>query len=59
MDLRKRGEYTQDLFTTSQPARTDALMNVMDKINKRWGHDCLGEPTGFGKNRTLRYCGQP
>ncbi|MBW1246667.1 Y-family DNA polymerase [Pseudomonas tolaasii] len=41
MDLRKRGEYTQDLFTTSQPARTDALMNVMDKINKRWGHDCL------------------
>ncbi|QZP24050.1 Y-family DNA polymerase [Pseudomonas sp. DR208] len=41
MDLRKRGEYTQDLFATSQPARTDALMNVMDKINKRWGHDCL------------------
>lgn len=41
IDLRKRGEYTQDLFTSSQPARTDALMNVMDKINKRWGHDCL------------------
>lgn len=41
MDLRKRGEYTQDLFTPSQPARTDALMSVMDKINKRWGHDCL------------------
>ena len=41
MDLRKRGEYTQDLFTPSQPARTDALMSVMDKINRRWGHDCL------------------
>lgn len=41
MDLRKRGEYTQDLFTPSQPARTDALMNVMDRINKRWGHECL------------------
>lgn len=41
MDLRKRGEYTQDLFAPSQPVRTDELMNVMDKINKRWGHDCL------------------
>lgn len=41
MDLRKRGEYTEDLFTPSQPVRTDALMEVMDKINRRWGHDCL------------------
>ncbi|AUZ62113.1 Error-prone, lesion bypass DNA polymerase V (plasmid) [Pseudomonas sp. XWY-1] len=41
MDLRKRGEYTQDLFTPSQPERTDALMTTMDKINQRWGHDCL------------------
>lgn len=41
MDLRKRGEYTQDLFTPSQPERTDALMSTMDKINRRWGHDCL------------------
>lgn len=41
MDLRKRGEYTQDLFTPSQPARSDALMAVMDQVNRRWGHDCL------------------
>lgn len=41
MDLRKRGEFTQDLFTPSQPERSDALMKTMDKINKRWGHDCL------------------
>ncbi len=41
MDLRKRGEFTQDLFTPSQPDRTDALMATMDKINRRWGHDCL------------------
>lgn len=41
MDLRKRGEFTQDLFAPSQPERTDALMAVMDKINRRWGHDCL------------------
>ncbi|ELM3831341.1 Y-family DNA polymerase [Pseudomonas aeruginosa] len=41
MDLRQRGEFTQDLFTPSQPERTDALMATMDKINRRWGHDCL------------------
>lgn len=41
MDLRQRGEYTQDLFSESQPARTDALMNVMDRINRRWGKECL------------------
>lgn len=41
MDLRKRGEYTQDLFTPSQPERSDALMAVMDRVNRRWGHECL------------------
>ncbi|PNA98408.1 DNA polymerase V subunit UmuC [Pseudomonas sp. FW305-130] len=41
LDLRKRGEYTQDLFSPSQPERSDALMATMDKINRRWGHDCL------------------
>ena len=41
MDLRQRGEFTQDLFTPSQPERSDALMAAMDKINRRWGHNCL------------------
>lgn len=41
MDLRRRGEYTQDLFAPSQPERTDALMAVMDRVNRRWGQDCL------------------
>lgn len=41
LDLRKRGEYTQDLFTESQPERSDALMSVMDRINRRWGRECL------------------
>lgn len=41
MDLRKRGEFTQDLFSPSQPERSDALMATMDRINRRWGHDCL------------------
>lgn len=41
MDLRKRGEFSQDLFAPSQPERSDALMAVMDKVNRRWGHECL------------------
>ena len=41
LDLRKRGEFTQDLFSASQPERSDALMATMDKINRRWGQDCL------------------
>lgn len=41
MDLRKRGEYSEDLFSPSQPPRTDALMSAMDRVNRRWGHDCL------------------
>lgn len=41
MDLRQRGEFTQDLFTPCQPTRSDALMDVVDRVNRRWGHDCL------------------
>ncbi len=41
MDLRQRGEFTQDLFTASQPQRSDVLMAVMDKVNQRWGQSCL------------------
>ena len=41
LDLRKRGEFTQDLFSPVQPARSDALMAVFDTINRRWGQDCL------------------
>lgn len=41
MDLRQRGEFTADLFTESQPVKSDALMRVMDKVNRRWGRECL------------------
>jgi len=41
LDLRNRGEFSEDLFTASQPQRTDAVMATMDKINRRWGRDCL------------------
>ena len=41
MDLRNRGEFTRDLFTDSQPVKSDVLMSVMDRINRRWGRECL------------------
>lgn len=41
MDLRKRGEFTGDLFTPSQPARSDELMRVLDRINVKFGKNTL------------------
>lgn len=41
MDLRKRGEFTGDLFAQSQPARTDELMTVLDRINGKFGKNTL------------------
>ncbi|MHB9376212.1 Y-family DNA polymerase (plasmid) [Pseudomonas amygdali pv. morsprunorum] len=41
MDLRQRGEFSMDLFTESQPEKTDEIMCIMDKINRRWGRECL------------------
>ncbi|SHN20869.1 DNA polymerase V [Pseudomonas asturiensis] len=41
MDLRKRGEFTGDLFTPSQPARSDELMRVSDRINMKFGKNAL------------------
>lgn len=41
LDIRQRGEFTDDLFTPSQPERSDAVMATMDKINRRWGHTCI------------------
>lgn len=41
MDLRKRGEFSGDLFSENQPEKTDKVMALMDKINRRWGRECL------------------
>lgn len=41
MDLRQRGEYTEDLFAEAQPAETERLMAVMDQINARWGRGTI------------------
>jgi DNA polymerase V len=41
MNLRQQGEYTDDLFATSQPADATTLMAVLDQINGRWGRGTL------------------
>jgi len=37
MDLRQRGEFTDDMFATTQPATAEKVMQVMDSINAKWG----------------------
>ena len=41
MDLRQRGEYTDDLFTETQPAASERVMGVLDAINAKWGRNTL------------------
>ncbi|KFF32459.1 hypothetical protein G039_0333265 [Pseudomonas aeruginosa VRFPA01] len=41
MDLRKRGEFTADLFSPAQPPAADSVMVVLDQINARWGRGTL------------------
>ncbi|MBI6854905.1 translesion error-prone DNA polymerase V subunit UmuC [Pseudomonas cichorii] len=40
-DLRKPGEFTEDLFAPVQPAASDKVMDVLDQINGRWGRGTL------------------
>lgn len=41
MELRQKGEYTDDLFADTQPAATERVMEVLDQINSRWGKGTL------------------
>lgn len=41
MDLRQRGEYTDDLFAETQPAASERVMGVLDQINAKWGRGTL------------------
>jgi DNA polymerase V len=41
MSLCQPGEYTDDLFATSQPAESTRVMAVLDQINERWGRGTL------------------
>ncbi|VVM76614.1 hypothetical protein PS673_02056 [Pseudomonas fluorescens] len=37
VNLCQKGEYTEDLFSVSQPEATEKVMGVLDAINGRWG----------------------
>jgi DNA polymerase V len=41
LDLCRRDEYMQDLFTPEQPVKTERLMSTLDAINARWGRGTL------------------
>jgi len=58
MDLRQRGEYTDDLFAATQPAASERVMGVLDEINAKWGRGTLRPgrvPTapGWGMRREM------
>ena len=41
LDLRRKNEYTPDLFAPEQPVKTERLMSTLDAINNRWGRGTL------------------
>lgn len=41
LNLCQHGEYTDDLFATSQPGEATKTMAVLDQINQRWGRGTL------------------
>ncbi|MBK5343129.1 translesion error-prone DNA polymerase V subunit UmuC [Pseudomonas sp. TH49] len=41
LNLCQHGEFTDDLFATSQPAEATRVMTVLDQINGRWGRGTL------------------
>jgi DNA polymerase V len=41
VNLCRKGEFTEDLFSISQPAATEKVMGVLDAINGRWGRGTM------------------
>jgi DNA polymerase V len=41
LDLRQRGEFTDDMFASTQPAAAEQVMAVLDQINNKWGGGTL------------------
>ncbi|WGK63498.1 translesion error-prone DNA polymerase V subunit UmuC (plasmid) [Halopseudomonas sp. SMJS2] len=41
LDLRQRGEFTDDLFAEVQPEVSERVMGVLDEINQKWGRGTL------------------
>ena len=45
LDLRQRGEFTDDMFAATQPVVAEQVMDVLDEINAKWGRGTL-RPAG-------------
>jgi len=41
LNLCQKGEYTEDLFSISQPVATEKVMGVLDAINGKWGRGTM------------------
>jgi DNA polymerase V len=41
LDLRQRGEFTDDMFAETQPLVAEQVMSVLDEINAKWGRGTL------------------
>lgn len=41
VNLCQKGEYTEDLFSISQPEATEKVMGVLDAINGKWGRGTM------------------
>lgn len=41
VNLCQKGEYTEDLFSITQPVASEKVMGVLDSINERWGRGTL------------------
>lgn len=59
LDLRQRGEYTDDLFAEVQPEAAERVMSVLDQINHRWGRGTLRPASvppspGWGMRRDMK-----
>lgn len=59
LDLRQRGEFTDDLFAEVQPEAAERVMIVLDQINHRWGRGTLRPASvpaspGWGMRRDMK-----
>lgn len=41
LDLRPRGQFTDDLFASAPPAAAERLMQALDRVNGKWGRGTL------------------
>lgn len=41
LDLRQRGDFTDDMFAEAQPVVAEKVMGVLDEINAKWGRGTL------------------